>query len=1645
VVTEDARRQRPAVCIVGVPRSGGSAVARLVGLLGVDIAPEHRALADISDEILRRFGGTWSSPPALRPGWEESPEVADLHERAAALIARDFGSRRIWGWNDPQVSLTLPFWRQLLPHLRPIVCLRNPLEVARSLERAHGLSYEDGSRLWVRYITAALANSRECSRHIVWYEDVLANARRELARCATFLQRPYSADTAAQADSVIDTRLHYDQPTLAEVVEDRRLDPAARAFFGLIANQRDQLPQRHVSDRTWPEELDAAATRLHDRQSATEWLTEQVAHLASAREESRREADRLREEFAKTESEAAQIRNQMAQLTVSPAWRLASRLGRLRQRVAPDGSSGHRLLQLARRLRHWRSGVSLGGSTATRPLVSLLLPIDGTVPATVLESVGSVLDQSEARWELLLVGSAATGAPPGLPPDPRIDYRGAGERGRAAALNAGLARARGTFVAVVEPGDHLVSSALELLLKTARSTRADAVYCDEESLQEMGPPSDTFAKPDWSPELLLAFPYTGRLCLLRREIVQSLGGWKNSTAAAEDYALLLGMARQQRIIRRVDRTLYQRRRTHITDILSTPDAIEARTAALVDHLGAIARAAKVARVDNPGRLRVQLPVDGQPLVSIIIPTRDRVSLLDRCIRSIENTTDYPHFEIIIVDNDSAEAETRAYFERTRHTVVRWPGQFNFSAINNAGARAARGDYLLFLNNDTEVLTRDWLVSMLEWAQQPEIGCVGAKLLFPDDTIQHVGVTLHDGSAFHPCYGRRPEDRTWVESELVRNFSAVTGACLMIRSRLFEELSGFDETFPVAYNDVDLCVRVMRAGYRNLYTPYTVLYHHESSSRPPGVTIAENEHLRQVVGGLLWADPYCPRNQWMETPPAAPPKSRRSSGVVGRIRHVASRSVDVFSAAIGQRMSFKNISEVGGSASADMIRWIDRIEIGQRVRIGLFMHPISRRTFQMSVDKGAQFVTWIALLPEVWERNRGGVRFEAIVSVDGVERAVHEWTIDPHGRSRDRRWTRVTVPLAAFAGQTVNLTLATSLPAGAAPAHSWAVWGDPILLRRKSIVRVIQRQTELIRSIGVRAALRRYSRLLRGASMDASLYDGWFQQQHRKLLDSTDLAKSAAALAWRPRISIITPVYNTEPRWLKRAVESVQAQAYPEWELCLADDGSTRAETTQLLAALGNKDSRIKVITMARNGGISAASNGALEAATGEFIALLDHDDEIPPEALLEVAKVLNEHPDADVIYSDEDKLEFDGTHSDPFFKPDWSPEYLRSCMYLGHLGVYRRELVTRIGGFRPAFDGSQDYDLALRATEGTDRIHHIARILYHWRKIPGSAAGDQVAKPWAIDAAKRALTDHLSRQPIPAEVIPDPGNGLWRVKYRISGDPLVTIIIPTAGRIARTSEGHRDVLLQCLRSIVERTAYKNYELLIVDTGRLSPQVFDFLRTVPHRRVVHDVRGGFNFAATINAGARQAKGDHLLLLNDDTEVISEEWMSAMLEFSQQPKIGAVGGKLFYPDGRIQHVGVVLGIGGGACHVLAGQSGDTPGYFGSALVIKNYSAVTAACCMTRRAVFEDVGGFDERFAVDFNDVDYCLRVRARGYRVVGTPFAKLYHFEGASFGSREHVVNPAEINALNERWQDVIDQDPYYNPNLTRSALDYSLRL
>jgi len=526
-------------------------------------------------------------------------------------------------------------------------------------------------------------------------------------------------------------------------------------------------------------------------------------------------------------------------------------------------------------------------------------------------------------------------------------------------------------------------------------------------------------------------------------------------------------------------------------------------------------------------------------------------------------------------------------------------------------------------------------------------------------------------------------------------------------------------------------------------------------------------------------------------------------------------------------------------------------------------------------------------------------------------------------------------------------------------------------------------------------------------------------------------------SYKPKISIVMPVYNPGERWLRAAIDSVRNQVYSNWELCIVDDASTKRGVKKILESYGAKDPRIKVRYLKENRGISGASNEALTTASGDFVGFLDHDDELTRDALFEVVKVLNQNPDLDLIYSDEDKKDLNGRRVEPFFKPDWSPDLLLSMNYICHFTVVRKNLIDKVSGFRLGFEGCQDYDLLLRVSELTDRISHVHKPLYSWRKVPGSAAASVGAKPYARERAKRSLREALNRRGLKGEVV-DGFSGHYRVKYAIQGAPFVSIIIPTKDRV--------DLLKRCLESVESKTSYRNYEIIIVDNNSADESTLAYLGSLPHR--VLKFEEPFNFSRINNFGAKYAKGEHLLFLNNDTEVADDHWLDAMLEHSQRPEIGMVGALLLYPGGvashtseTIQHAGVILGVGGVAGHAFKYLPADRHYYFGVHKVIRNCIAVTGACAMIRRAVFNEVGGFDENLKVAFGDIDLCLRIREKGYRVVYTPYARLHHHECASRGK----LHPSEDEAyMVNRWKDTfIEGDPYYNPNLTLLREDYSL--
>lgn len=530
-----------------------------------------------------------------------------------------------------------------------------------------------------------------------------------------------------------------------------------------------------------------------------------------------------------------------------------------------------------------------------------------------------------------------------------------------------------------------------------------------------------------------------------------------------------------------------------------------------------------------------------------------------------------------------------------------------------------------------------------------------------------------------------------------------------------------------------------------------------------------------------------------------------------------------------------------------------------------------------------------------------------------------------------------------------------------------------------------------------------------------------------------------------KFSVLVPLYNTPESFLKAMIESVQAQTYKNWELCLADgsDGE-HSFVGEICKKYADGDKRIKYEKLERNLGISENTNACIRMATGEYIALFDHDDLLHPSALYEVMRAICEHG-ADFIYTDENTFSEEPRDAyNPHFKPDFSPDTLRSYNYICHLSVFSRELLDSVGYFRSEYDGSQDYDLILRLTEKAKKVFHIRKILYYWRAHKNSVAQDVGAKPYTVTAAKKALAAHLERCGLKGEVLDSSVPTTYHIKYEIDGNPLISVIIP--------NKDHTDDLDICLKSLYEKSSYKNFEVIIVENNSTEKETFEYYEalTQKHGNIkIVTWKGNFNYSAINNFGVNYAKGEYILLLNNDVEIINGSCLEEMLMFAQRKDVGAVGAKLYYSDDTIQHAGVILGLGGTAGHAHKHFGRSHPGYMARASIAQNLTACTAACLMMRRDVFDEVGGLDESFEVAFNDVDLCMKIREKGYLVVFTPYAELYHYESKSRGNDSTPEKlerfRGEIDRFKEKWQKQLDDgDPYYNPNLTLTRDDFSLK-
>lgn len=540
-----------------------------------------------------------------------------------------------------------------------------------------------------------------------------------------------------------------------------------------------------------------------------------------------------------------------------------------------------------------------------------------------------------------------------------------------------------------------------------------------------------------------------------------------------------------------------------------------------------------------------------------------------------------------------------------------------------------------------------------------------------------------------------------------------------------------------------------------------------------------------------------------------------------------------------------------------------------------------------------------------------------------------------------------------------------------------------------------------------------------------------------------IKQSQEKFSINPKISIVVPTFNTPQMFLEQMVDSVLNQTYSNWELCIAD-GSENDSVKNYIEKISQKESRIKFVSLENNLGIAGNTNMGIDLATGDFIALLDHDDTLSAFAIYEVVKSINENPKVEMLYSDEDKLTYNGKRRiNPHFKPDWSPDTILGYNYVTHLLVIKTDLLHKVGKIRSGFEGSQDHDLVLRVSEQAKQIVHIPKILYHWREHQNSTSSNVESKSYVTFSTQKAVSQALERRGIEGRVFGGPFFASARVVYHLKNKPLISIIIPT--------KDHVETLRTCINSIINRTTYTNYEIIITDTQSKEQKTLDYYKELKKdsRIKILNWNKAFNFSAVNNFAVKHAKGEYFLFLNNDTEILTAEWIESMLEFCQRDDVGAVGAKLFYPDYTIQHGGVILGIGGVAGHSHKSFSRNCHGYHGRLSIPNNYSAVTAACVMVSRKVFQLVNEFDENYALAFNDVDLCLKIREKGLLIVWTPYAQLLHYESKTRGYEDtpekQLRFKGEIDRFYSRWQKILDQgDPYYNPNLTLKEENFSIK-
>jgi GT2 family glycosyltransferase/glycosyltransferase involved in cell wall biosynthesis len=974
-----------------------------------------------------------------------------------------------------------------------------------------------------------------------------------------------------------------------------------------------------------------------------------------------------------------------------------------------------------------------------------------------------------------------------------------------------------------------------------------------------------------------------------------------------------------------------------------------------------------------------------PLVSIVVRTKNRPGLLKESLRSVA-AQDYRPVEVVLVNDGGCEldiANIRDLLGDVYLLYTRFEKSKGRASAGNAGILSAKGKYVGFLDDDDELLPDHLsaLVSVLE-KNDHMVAYADSELVYKEIDPETGTAGIKNRRVFS-SYDFSYDDL------LVGNYIPLIS--ILFKSGVLKDSGGFDESFDL-YEDWDLLLRI---GENNPFC-----------------------HIKKITS--LYS-------QWSEGDQIA--QSAEAHVIEKAFSRIFNKHRDKMT--VGVILGLKKKEEV---LTSELKRLVDRYTKmeGELRRINVELH---RKEGELHQKEGELSRINVELQQKEGElRQKEGELRQKGDEIRHKDALLYERVQDIIALRDSNEAMKSTLGWQLL--EKVRAARDNILPPGSARRQLYQKAVDRIKGKEHQFDGELKKPHERDIRRGTAHVATDIKRPL-GEGNEYDSYALWIEENEPGEADLLKQRDEAEALPHRPLISIIVPVFETDREMLAKMIESVIAQTYGNWELCIADGNSSRPYVREMLRSYAARDRRIKIKYLQENKHIAGNSNESLSLAEGAFVGFLDHDDELAPFALFEVVRFLNENPSTDFVYSDEDKINVEGKRSMPFFKPDWSPDLLLSVNYICHFAVLRNTIIKAIGGFRNGYEGAQDYDLFLRASRISSGIGHIPKILYHWREHERSTAANVSQKGYADESGIAALTDFFESNHINAYVTPSMMKTNYVVRYSIPGSPLISIIIPFKDKV--------DLLQKCIDSILEKTAYKEYEILLISNRSNEEKTFRYLDSLSKNEKIRVLtfENEFNYSKINNYAVQFARGDILLFLNNDTEVIESEWLNFMLEHAHRKEVGAVGCKLLFPDNRIQHAGVIVGITGFAGHVFAGLTDHSYNYFGSTDFVRDYLAVTGACLMVRREVFDEVGGFNESFIVCGSDVDFCLRIHSRGYRNIYTPYAVLFHREAASRGTYIPMIDFQLSLESYEKFLGI--RDPYYNPNLTLLKTDCSLKM